>query len=43
MIASKVISYLFFSAGLIHRISYFPNLSNSPCMGRFSVGDLNVI
>lgn len=43
MIASKVTSHLFFSAGLNHRILYFPNLSNSPYKGRFSVGDLNVI
>ena len=43
MIASNVISHLFFGVGLKHKMLYFPNMSNSPCVGRFSAGELNVI
>ncbi len=43
MIASKAKSALFFSAYINQNILNFPVMSNSPCLGRFSVGETNVI
>ena len=43
MIASKVTGALFFSACVDQNILNFPLVSNSPCIGRFSVGEPNVI
>ena len=43
MIASKVTSALFFSACFNQKNLNFPVMSNSPCLGRFSVGEPNVI
>jgi len=43
MIASNVTSGLFCNAGFKQKNLNFPITSNSPCMGRFSYGVLNVI
>jgi len=43
MIASKVTSALFDRACFDQKNLNFPITSNSPCVGRFSVGELNVI
>jgi len=43
MIASNFKSVLFFAIGFKHKILNFPIMSNCPCMGRFSAGELNVI
>jgi len=43
MIASKVISSLFFTTGFKQNILKFPIMFNSPCVGHISAGELNVI
>jgi len=43
MIASNFKSVLFFAIGCKQIFLNFPIMSNSPCMGRFSAGELNVI
>ena len=43
MIASKVTGALFFSVGFKLKILNFPIKNHSPCVGRFSAGELNVI
>jgi len=43
MIASKVTSGLFCNAGITQKVLKFPKMSNRPCVGRFSAGELNVI
>lgn len=43
MIASKLKSGLFCNAGSKHKVLNFPIISNGPCMGRISAGELNVI